>query len=1071
MRAFQNALKVISVITLAFFSWTYLSFYQVAAFAATQDSKGAKAQGRQTEKHNSAEKLATLLDDLHKDTTKAEGKAAKGEDVASEIESIKSHKADIDAIDSDLKKEFADTEKKLKAANLPKEILDRHSKFVKNYDDSLSELRANLDDIEKAKTPSALTTELAKAKKHLDKVKPTKKRKPFDPNKLPNRIVKAKERQPKLKKEEWEKELKNKALKDYRKSKAAQRQQPKPIIVAANGPLTGLLAGADSLPASNPSESYIQLAATTTDGLLQTAQTGSYGKYPFPAEIYPLPWQTDMADEDNQETPETHITDAIRAKAAELKNFPVLMFNWIYNNIQLVPSYGSIQGADMCLQTKQCNETDIASLTIAMFRAAGWPARYEFVTAELDINRFMENMGGFTDPQAAITFAATGGIPVRPVISGGKITAVQFERVYATALLPEGFYIGAGSLMRKGWSTPIWMPIDVSLKHYISTPGIDINAAVPFDAQSFANQIQSTATINEAEGYVTNVNSALIQQTMQDYQTRVQDYISQNTPTATVGDIIGKREIKPINFPMLPPTGWTKPVSVRIRSHTLPDSMVSSINFNIPDPTGVNNGLSYTTTLPEIAGKKITLSFSPATAADQAVIESYLPRPHADGTPIQPSELPSSLPAYLINLKPELRINSQVVATGAPVTMGSALSFTMTLNEAGIGLSNIDNVIQAGEYYGIGVDTGGMGDLITIKAKLEATKMKIETQNYDGLTKDDLVGDLLFTTVAAYFTALNVSDEITAKQYGVIRYRAPSVGMFSLLLDVRYVFGMPTSARSKGLMMDVDRVMQAVHSIDGNNDKVVPFMLASGRTSSALEHYIPEKLYSTPSEPAKAVSAVKALQIANSQGMPIYTLSKSNISVILPQLQVGNDVKSTILDAVNAGKIVTVSKGNISYEGWVGCGYIIIDATTGAGAYLISGQYSGACLILLWAAQLLLTILLPFTAPIWIVLAPLLGAFFAVTGQYLINSTVNPNTPVVTGSQMAGVYLDIVVSSILSYAVGLLPLMSLAGPLGLLMFAFFMLLIAVVDWVAFFYITYNYDSMRYLARYRADLKG
>ena len=165
-------------------------------------------------------------------------------------------------------------------------------------------------------------------------------------------------------------------------------------------------------------------------------------------------------------------------RPAELKNNPILMFNWLYNNIQLMPSYGSIQGADMCLQTKQCNETDIASLTIAMFRAADWPARYEFLTAELDINRFMENMGGFTDPQAAITFAATGGIPVRPVISGGKITAVQFERVYATALLPMGYYIGA--VMKRGWSQPMWMPIDVSLKHYITTPGIDINAAVPF---------------------------------------------------------------------------------------------------------------------------------------------------------------------------------------------------------------------------------------------------------------------------------------------------------------------------------------------------------------------------------------------------------------------------------------------------------------------------------------------------------------------------------------------------------------------------------------------------------------
>jgi hypothetical protein len=105
--------------------------------------------------------------------------------------------------------------------------------------------------------------------------------------------------------------------------------------------------------------------------------------------------------------------------------------------------------------------------------------------------------------------------------------------------------------------------------------------------------------------------------------------------------------------------------------------------------------------MPQIAGKKITLSFSPASANDQAVIESLLPAPHADGTPIQPSELPSSFPAYLINLKPELRIDGQVVATGASTMMGSAQPFTMSLNEPGIGLSNIDNIVKAGDILGL----------------------------------------------------------------------------------------------------------------------------------------------------------------------------------------------------------------------------------------------------------------------------------------------------------------------------------------------------------------------------------
>jgi len=439
----------------------------------------------------------------------------------------------------------------------------------------------------------------------------------------------------------------------------------------------------------------------------------------------------------------------------------------------------------------------------------------------------------------------------------------------------------------------------------------------------------------------------LIQQTMQDYQTRVQGYISQTTPTATVEDVIGKREIKQRNFPLLPIGTWAKDVAGRVQSRTLPDNMLSSVSFNIPDPSGVNNGLSYSTSLAQIAGKKITLSFSPATVTDQAVIESYLPKPHSDGTPIQSSELPSSLPAYLISLKPELRIDGQIVATGSPITMGSTLSFTISFNESGIGMSNIDNLLKAGEYYGIGLDTGRIGpqNMNALKAKLASTQTKLSNRLYSDITKDDIVGDLLYATIVLYFGELNRSDEISARVMDVIRYRAPSVGMCSLSFSFQEVFGISTSAKVSGLMMDVDRIMQAVSAKDGSLDKVKKFMLTSGFSSSTLEHKVPEQMYSNPTVQVQGVSAVKALQIANDRGIPIYTVTQRNIQTILPNLQISADVISDIINAVNAGKEVTVSRTNITYNTWSGIGYLIIDPSTGAGAYMIGSGLNGAAIM------------------------------------------------------------------------------------------------------------------------------
>lgn len=47
---------------------------------------------------------------------------------------------------------------------------------------------------------------------------------------------------------------------------------------------------------------------------------------------------------------------------------------------------------------------------------------------------------------------------------------------------------------------------------------------------------------------------------------------------------------------------------------------------------------------------------------------------------------------------------------------------------------------------------------------------------------------------------------------------------------------------------------------------------------------------------------------------------------------------------MNTGKVVTVPQTEINFNGWTGVGYIIIDPTTGAGAYMISGGLGGAIL-------------------------------------------------------------------------------------------------------------------------------
>ena len=107
----------------------------------------------------------------------------------------------------------------------------------------------------------------------------------------------------------------------------------------------------------------------------------------------------------------------------------------------------------------------------------------------------------------------------------------------------------------------------------------------------------------------------------------------------------------------------------------------------------------------------------------------------------------------------------------------------------------------------------------------------------------------------------------------------------------------------------------------------------------------------TTEKEVKGVSAVKALQIAQQQGQTIYTITKENYNQVLPKLSLSANVMSDIQNAINADKVVTVHEKNISYKGWHGSGYVILDPKYGTGAYLIGGGFNGGNITLLTGLQ------------------------------------------------------------------------------------------------------------------------
>ena len=210
---------------------------------------------------------------------------------------------------------------------------------------------------------------------------------------------------------------------------------------------------------------------------------------------------------------------------------------------------------------------------------------------------------------------------------------------------------------------------------------------------------------------------------------------------------------------------------------------------------------------------------------------------------------------------------------------------------------------------------------------------------------------------------------------------ALSYGLFHAQVRPNKLYGIVTTGITmEGLNIDVGHLRHIRWTQDDNPDSAInnkPELTHSGRTAahnrwiaynkmrgqygSAMEHAIPEQFWvdrnkcsyvddkgqlKNPSlQPCQeAISAVKAIAIAQSQGQKIYTINKDNAATALPKLTLSGTVGQEIRNAIEAGKEVTFHEKAISAHGWSGQGYIIVDPKTGAGAYLIEGKGNGGVL-------------------------------------------------------------------------------------------------------------------------------
>ncbi|MDA8456530.1 transglutaminase [Acidovorax sp. GBBC 3334] len=735
------------------------------------------------------------------------------------------------------------------------------------------------------------------------------------------------------------------------------------------------------LPWSNPAPNQRPPSETKVGWLqnlhkgqeVKLAQTGG-GSGGIQFNITPEPGQA-PATADLAETPEVTLTSAIRAKALELGNNPVAIHNWVRNTIEWTPTWGAIQSAQDTLDKQRGNAVDIASLQIALLRAAGIPARYQFGTVDMTAAQAMNWVGNAANPQAALQLMNQGGIAARGTAQGGTIQSIRFEHAWVQAYVNWSPSRGANNATATQHNNPngplnAWVALDASVKQYSYASGMDLQAAAPLDAQALLGAAQSGATVNEQEGWVQNLNQAAIQSQLTSYQNRLKTYIDTQKPNATVGDVIGKKIIPQTVHSVLAGVTPLAIVQLAQQAAAIPRSLQHQFSYTLSD-SGGNPLLTYTAPTSQLVGKRLTLSYVPADRATADLIASYLPKPHADGSPIQPSELPTSLPGYLIQLKPQLTLEGQVVAQStSAVTMGADLQgqggFTQLYDPTQWDLTPDESHV-AGQATAIGISAGGIStrQLDTLKARLENTKIQLQANNLQNLTGEQISGDLLTAVIWSWFAAAESHNRLSQNQAQMVENPGLSYGLFHAVANPIHSWGVVRKVTFPGVNIDIGHVRNITGARDNDDRKWVAYNRLRGQYMSALEHAVPERFFNDPQQcnlqgtttPTaglpdcpQGISAVKALGVAATRGQKIYTITqkvyKDNPDIVNTALSAhSQDTQNRVQQSLDAGYEVTIHQAPITESGWTGAGYTAIDPATGAGAHTIEGGSKGGNLL------------------------------------------------------------------------------------------------------------------------------
>ena len=298
---------------------------------------------------------------------------------------------------------------------------------------------------------------------------------------------------------------------------------------------------------------------------------------------------------DGVATSEREETLQIRQLASSLDNDPRLIYEYLRNHIEYVPSFGCRKGATATLLAGRGNTLEVAILLRALLHAADPSMPIYYGQGSVVYTKaFMGNLLGVNEDQI-VDYLSVCGIAV----SNYSTSAIAMNHFWTIA------YVDGA-----------WRHLNAAFHEMERASPMDLASAMDFDRTEFLTQALSGTT--EGASSIKDVNEDQIRDELEDRTTCLLSYLSTNCPNASVDELLGGSSIKPESVSTL---DMSPAYFVENLGWDYGGELTSNGVWRM---TVLYQGIDYTTNTYAFAGKRMTLFHSGAYGAPELRIGGEL---------------------------------------------------------------------------------------------------------------------------------------------------------------------------------------------------------------------------------------------------------------------------------------------------------------------------------------------------------------------------------------------------------------------------------------------------------------